>query len=83
MKTAHLQLIHSRPLAATKPINQHDRESIADRCQVHGASRFTVAREYGVHVSVINDICDDAMFRRGYRAGFSAAKFMPPMGRAA
>jgi len=81
--TAPLQIIHSRPLSQPKPINQHDRESIADRCLVHGASRFTVARQYGVHTSTINDICDDAMFRRGYRAGRNAAKFQPPMGRAA
>lgn len=80
--TAHLQLIHSRPLPATK-LNQHDRSSIATRVQVFGASRWTIAREYGIPRWQVDDICDDAMFERGRRVGRNEARFNPPMGRAA
>lgn len=68
-------------LAALSPIklNQFQRQSIADRCQIHGHKRPTVAREYGVHVDVANAICDQAMFERGRRVERVAAKFFPPM----
>ena len=38
-----------------------------------------MAREYGVHVDVVNDICNEAMFERGRRVERVAAKFRPPM----
>jgi hypothetical protein len=83
MRTANLQLIHSRPLVKPKPLNQHDRSSIATRVQVFGASRHAIAREYGVSVREIADICEAAAFERGRRVGRNEARFNPPMGRAA
>ena len=62
-----------------KRLNQHDRASIASRCVDHGASRWTVAREYGISRETVDDLCDTEMFRRGQRAERIASKFRPPM----
>ncbi|MEN6536386.1 MAG: hypothetical protein ABFD89_22205 [Bryobacteraceae bacterium] len=80
--TAHLHLIHSRPLPVTK-LNQHEKSSIATRALVFGTSRFTIAREYGIQRWQVDDICDAAMFERGRRVGHNEARFNPPMGRTA
>ncbi len=84
MNLASLHLVHAaRVTAPVRPLNQHDRASIADRCLIHGASRWTVAREYGVARRDIDEICDAAMFSRGVRVGRNQARFVPPVGRAA
>lgn len=85
MKTLNpvrLKLIHSKPLTA-RLLNRFERDSIATRCLVFEAVRWTVAREYGVHISDVNDICDRSMFERGRMAGRNEAKFFPPLGAAA
>ena len=80
---ANLQLVHSTPVSALKTINQHDAASIADRCLIFEASRWTVAREYGVSVRDINHICDEAMFHRGFAAGRAAGRLLNPILKAA
>ena len=81
MKPASSYAQQTVRLAAPSPIrlNQFERQSIADRCQIHGHKRPTVAREYGVLVEVVNEICDQAAFERGRRVERVAAKFRPPM----
>jgi hypothetical protein len=79
----NIHLVHSTRVVAPKSIGLADRTSIADRCLIFGTSRWTVARQYGVPIAEINEICDVAMFERGRRAGRNEAKFFPPMGVAA
>ena len=81
MKPASSYAQQTARLAAPSVVrlNQFERQSIADRCLIHGHKRPTVAREYGVHVDVVNDICNEAMFERGRRVERVAAKFRPPM----
>lgn len=74
-----LQPVHSARVAAPKSLNQYHSQSIADRCLIHGASRWTVAREYGINRREVDEICDQAMFERGRRVERVAAKFRPPM----
>jgi len=81
-RAASLQLVHSAPVQARK-LNQHERASIATLCLVFGASRWTVAREYGVQRRDIDDICDEAQFERGRAYGRREVKLNPPMRRAA
>lgn len=76
---ASFESVHSARVPAPKSINQHQRRSIADRCIIHGASRWTVAREYGINRREVDEICDQAMFERGRRVERVAAKFRPPM----
>jgi len=81
--TPKLHLVHSARVIAPRVINQFDRRSIADRCLIHGASRSTVAREYGIQRRDIDEICDAARFEDGVRVGRVQARFSPPMGRVA
>lgn len=82
-KQPRLQLIHSARVIAPKALNQFEKRSIADRCLIHGASRSTLAREYGVQRRDIDEICDAARFEDGVRVGRNQARFAPPMRRAA
>lgn len=76
---ARLQIVHSVRVIAPKALNQFDRRSIADRCLIHGASRSTVAREYGLQRRDVDEICDAARFEDGVRVGRNQARFTPPM----
>ncbi len=78
-----LQVIHSVEVAQARKFNQHEKESIATRVNVFGASRRTIAREYGVREDAINEIIAEADFERGRKVGLNQARFCPPMGRAA
>lgn len=71
-----LHLVHSAPVAARK-LTKTDRESIATQCLVHLRSRWNVARQFGVSVAEVNEVCDMAMFERGFRAGVNAERFAP------
>ena len=79
MNTASLHLVHSARVTAPRPLNQYDRASIAHRCLIFGKSRWTVAREYGVPIQEINDICDAAMFERGRIVGRNETRFLAPL----
>lgn len=74
--TRCLHLVHSSPVAAKK-LSIADRTSIADQCLVHLRSRWNVARQFGVSVADINEVCDLAMYQRGFRAGVNAERFAP------
>lgn len=73
-----LHLVHSSPVTAKK-LTKTERESIATQCLVHLRSRWNVARQFGVSVAEVNEVCDQAMFERGRRVERVAAKFRPPM----
>lgn len=71
-----LHLVHSSPVTAKK-LTKPERESIATQCLVHLRSRWNVARQFGVSVAEVNEVCDVAMFERGFRAGVNAERFAP------
>jgi hypothetical protein len=71
-----LHLVHSSPVAARK-LTPTDRESISEQCLTHLRSRWNVARQFGVSVAEVNEVCDVAMFERGFRAGVNAERFAP------
>ena len=71
-----LHLVHSS-LVTAKKLTKTDRESIADQCLTHLRSRWNVARQFGVTVAEVNEVCDVAMFERGFRAGVNAERFQP------
>ncbi len=73
-----LYLVHSAPVEQKKSnLNQGQRESIAEQCLTHDASRWNVARQFGVHIREVFEICDRAMYERGFRAGRNAERFQP------
>lgn len=75
-RTVGLHLVHSAQVAPKK-LSSADKESIAEQCLTHLRSRWNVARQFGVTVGEVNEVCDVAMFERGFRAGVNAERFAP------